>query len=166
MHHTNPRVLYFALDNAEKQQLFLLKIYAWPTSWLFHISRLCLQSIGQRQHACDAPSQLFTLGETCPQSSFPFSDVFSAALRCLVHMRCRLIIWPGCMWSTVVKTENQRWWNCTTAWGPQTGGCGPLSTFTKFEVWECWILVIGGGGTAFYLTTGDRFSLAADPSLV
>jgi len=50
---------------------------------------------------------------------------------------------------TVVKVENQRWGNCTSALGPQTGGCGLMSVCMKFEVWERWLPIIGGAGTAF-----------------
>jgi len=35
------------------------------------------------------------------------------------------------------------------SFGPPTGGCGPPSVFMKLEVWERWISIIGGAGTAF-----------------
>jgi len=37
----------------------------------------------------------------------------------------------------------------TNIFGPPAGGCGPLSIFMKFEVWECWISINGGAGTVF-----------------
>jgi len=49
----------------------------------------------------------------------------------------------------VFKVENQRWGNCTSAFGLQTGCFGPWSLFMKFEVWERWIAIIWGAGTAF-----------------
>ena len=50
---------------------------------------------------------------------------------------------------SVFKVENQRWENCTSAFGLQTGGFGPWSLFITFEVWELWISINGGAGTAF-----------------
>ena len=50
---------------------------------------------------------------------------------------------------TTVKLEHQRWANRTSALGPQKGGCGTPSIFMKFDVWERWISIIGGAGTAF-----------------
>jgi len=50
---------------------------------------------------------------------------------------------------SVVKVENQRWGNCTSALGPITVGCGPVNVFMKIEVWECWISIMRGAGTAF-----------------
>jgi len=32
---------------------------------------------------------------------------------------------------------------------PPTGGCEPLRIFIKVELWERWISIIGGAGTAF-----------------
>jgi len=49
----------------------------------------------------------------------------------------------------VFKVESQRWGNCTSALGLQTGGFGPWSLFMKLEVWERWISIMGGAGTAF-----------------
>jgi len=51
--------------------------------------------------------------------------------------------------SSVVEVENQRWGNFISAVGqngPPTGGSG---LFVKYEVWERWISITRGAGTAF-----------------
>ena len=44
-------------------------------------------------------------------------------------------------------------------WAP-AGGCGSVSVFMKFEVWERWISIIGGTETA--LPCVQRHSLTTD----
>jgi len=76
--------------------------------------------------------------------------IFSARClhkRCLCHRAvsvCLSVRLSCCLSRSVFKVENQRWGNCTSALGLQTDdGFSPL-----FKVWERWISIIGGAGTA------------------
>jgi len=60
---------------------------------------------------------------------------------------------PGIRITAVVKVEKSDVKELYVSFGqtlkPPTGGCGRPSVFMKFEVWERWMSIIGGVGTAF-----------------
>jgi len=107
-------------------------------------------------------SRLFTFFTNCYRLIW-----FICCLKCNVYPVTRNIlcidVTANCLdWiivslvslSPVFKVENQRCGNCTSALGFQTGGFGPWSLCIKFEVWERWISINGGAGTAFLASNG------------
>jgi len=65
-----------------------------------------------------------------------------------IALFCRLSLSNHWTLNRPLISENQKWRNCTPAFGLPTGGRGGSpSTFMKLEVWERWISITGGTGT-------------------
>jgi len=99
------------------------------------------------------PSKCATLGVNFTHITKHICRVWCISIADItIHMyivKSYYLVIDNCTLQPVVEVENQRWRKCALALSFITGGCGPPSIFVKLEVWECWISIIGGAGTAF-----------------